>query len=94
MDEGDYASPDPSTDETSAPDDPSTDQTTMPDDSGYDENQGGTVEFPDGSTVTDPYQDEEGNVYQTQQDWIDGTNPYDASTPPDSSDTYEATPEG
>jgi hypothetical protein len=35
------------------------------------------VYFPDGSTITDPYEDALGQVYETQQDWVDGSDPYE-----------------
>lgn len=37
---------------------------------------GETAEFPDGTTITDPYTDSYGNVYQTWQDYVDGVNKY------------------
>jgi hypothetical protein len=36
----------------------------------------GTVEFPDGTTVTSPYQDALGNVYKGHDDYTAGANPH------------------
>lgn len=37
---------------------------------------GDTVEFPDGTTVTDPPTDAQGQVYKTEYDYLHGNDPY------------------
>lgn len=37
-----------------------------------------TVEFPDGTEITDPYTDASGQVYETHDDYIEGSDPYEA----------------
>jgi hypothetical protein len=39
----------------------------------------GDVEFPDGSTVTDPYRDHTGYVYPNRESYISGTNKHELS---------------
>lgn len=36
----------------------------------------GTATFPDGTVVTNPYQDAQGQVYETKDNWVNGQDPY------------------
>jgi hypothetical protein len=45
-------------------------------DTGGTDTGGGDVQFPDGTTQTDPYTDWYGDVYKDKQSWIDGVDPY------------------
>lgn len=35
-----------------------------------------TATFPDGDVVEKPYQDAQGQVYKTREDWVNGQDPY------------------
>lgn len=37
---------------------------------------GDTVEFPDGTTVTDPMTDSQGQIYKYPSDYYEGNDPY------------------
>ncbi|MBD2462357.1 hypothetical protein H6G89_15020 [Oscillatoria sp. FACHB-1407] len=36
----------------------------------------GTATFPDGTVVTNPYQDAHGQVYKTREDWVNAQDPH------------------
>jgi hypothetical protein len=69
-------------DDTSTWDDTSSTDTT---------DDGGTVDFPDGSTVTDPYEDAQGQVYEDHDDYVHGTDAFEV-TDPGTGEPGEATP--
>jgi hypothetical protein len=96
-----YDSSDTDFDDTSSYDDTTADDASSADDSAsYDdsaetsdtdsESASTNVEFPDGTTQTDPYTDAQGQVYETHDDYIDGTEPHEITDT--EGDTSTATP--
>ena len=56
----------------------------------YNSSVGGTVNFPDGSQVHDPYQDNLGYVYENHDDYVHGENQHEATSYDGSDDEYHA----
>jgi hypothetical protein len=47
----------------------------------------GEVEFPDGTHITDPYQDSNGYVYDSHDDWVHGADKYELESSGSSDDS-------